>query len=182
MENSTGEANGGNDNNTGGEQAPLGMGVEAAAKRGRGRPPGAPNKNRPVSFGAQKENVSRRGPDVDSLESAKFIGTALVTLVELGESFVHGSCASRIEKKRGDKLAEFKALAEKFSLKETDKKLLSDSMEKIALRYELLTKFGPEVVLSVTLAQYSMRQLALIKFVNAVTKDLDQSMPEKTPV
>jgi hypothetical protein len=179
MENSTGEANGGNGTNNGGESAPIGLGVETA-KRGRGRPPGSGNKNRPLNFGGEKENISRRAPDVDSLESAKFIGTALVTLVELGESFVHGSCSARIEKQRAEKLAEFLKLAEKFSLKETDKKLIADSMEKIALRYELLSKFGPEVVLSITLAQYGMRQLALMKFVNAVTKELNQSQPEKT--
>jgi hypothetical protein len=180
MENSISETNGGSPSNSGSEQTPLGLGVETA-KRGRGRPPGSGNKNRPLNFGAEKENVSRRAPDVDAVESAKFIGTALVTLVELGESFVHGSCSGRMEKKRPEKLAEFLKLAEKFSLKETDKKLMADSMEKIAMRYDLLTKFGPEVVLSVTLAQYGMRQLALMKFVNAVTKELEQPATSATP-
>src|SRR4051812_32939183 len=161
MEEAITNTNGGNGSDSSSGGAPIGLGAEAV-KRGRGRPPGAGNKNRPVNFGAEKENVSRRGPDADAVESAKFIGTALVTLVELGESFVHGSCCARIEKKRSDKLAEFKALALKFSLGEADKKLIESSMEKVALRYDLLTKFGPEVVLCVTLAQYGMRQLALM--------------------
>lgn len=173
MENPTSETNGGELNNSADGGAPIALGAEPV-KRGRGRPPGSGNKNKPLSFGNKAEPVSRSAPSVDSLESAKFIGTALVTLVELGESYVHNSCAERIEKRRSDKLAEFKALAEKFSLKETERKLIADSMEKVALRYDVLSKFGPEVVLSVSLGQYAIRQLSLMKFVTNVTKDLDQ--------
>ncbi len=181
MEETTANLEGGNNGAGASGEAPIGLGVEAV-KRGRGRPPGSTNKNRPADFGAKKENVSRRAPDLDAMESAKFIGTSLVTIVDLLDSFVQSSCLGRIEKKRPDKLEEFRIMAAKFSLGEGDKKLIAESGEKVALRYEVLSRFGPEVVLGVTLGQYAVRQLALLKFVNAVTtqKPITEPAPANT--
>ncbi len=133
----------------------------------RGRPPGS--KNSSSGKAVNSSSSSKASSDANSLESAKFIGLGFVTLIELAESFVHGSAAKKIEKKRPEKIDEFKELAAKMGLQEKDKEMMSDCMAKIAERHDWMTKFAPEVLLCVSLGQYGLRQAALMRFVNNVT-------------
>lgn len=137
----------------------------------RGRPLGSKNGQAGIDTGVPKERRSKNSPTPDALESAKFIGTGFVALIELAESFVHSSCVSKIQKKLPSKLHEFKEMADKICLQEKEKETMSACVEKIALKHDWLTRFGPEVVLGVMLSQYSLRQISLMRFVDNVTKE-----------
>lgn len=159
------EARNGNDQSGDNPTLPIGLG------RRTGRPPGSKNKNRPVDFGFEKEAPPKRDTSTEQMESAKFIGEALVQLVELGESFVHNSCTNKIDQKRPDKSAEFRKMVEGFKLKDKEREMMSSSATKIAVRHEWVTKFAPELVLGIVLSQFSLRQLSLMKFVNNICAD-----------
>lgn len=168
MEQTTPPLEAGNNGDNGSVETPIAIGL--TPRGARGRPPGSKNKNRAINLGGEEKPVSPRGPDPDAIESAKFIGAALVSLVELAETFVHNSCTAKMERKRPEKIGEFRQLAAKYQLQDKDKELISSSMEKIAARHDWMTRFAPEVVLCVSLGQYSMRQMALMRFVSAVTE------------
>lgn len=87
-----------------------------------------------------------------------------------------------MERKRPEKVGEFKQLAAKFQLQEKDKEMMSSSMEKIAGRHEWMTKFAPEVVLAICLGQYGMRQVSLMRFVAAVTAEKKQPETQSAPI
>lgn len=170
------EARNGNDQSGDNPTLPIGLGR-------RGRPPGSKNKNRPINLGGEKEAApSRPQSNEESIESAKFIGAALVSLVELAETVVHNSCEKRIEKKRPQKSAEFRQILEGYKLKDKEREMMADAATKIAVRHDWLTKFAPEVVLAVTLGQYSLRQLSLIKFVGNVTGENKTENVTPSPV
>lgn len=162
-------ASGENSGDQSGGQIPVGMVPKAPSKRGR--PPGSKNKNSPLDTGYTGESRATPSADVNTLEAAKFIGVGFVALVELAESFVHSSCASKIEKHLPHKLVEFKEMAGKLGLQEKDREVMADSMTKIAGKYNFLTAHAPEIVLAVIMAQYGLRQMSLIKFVDAMTKE-----------
>jgi hypothetical protein len=148
--------------------------INVPVKRGRGRPPGS-GKSQGPSVSAPKTYAAPRGvvnsaPDPEKIAEAKFIGTGFVALVELAESFVHGNCARRIEKKVPAKLDEFRELAEKIGLQPKEKQILEESVGRIAQKYDWLTAHGPEFVLICVMGQYALRQGTLLRFVNAVTK------------
>ncbi len=144
--------------------------ITGTAKRGRGRPPGSKGKGKPIDLGNEKETYSAPVSDSDSMESAEFIGEAFVGGLELVESFVHSSCAKKIGKVYPDKLAEFDEMASKSGLQPKDKELAKKCAAKIASKYDMLLKHAPEFVLGAFLVQYSLRQVALIRFVEKVTK------------
>lgn len=146
----------------------LPEGIVAAAKK-RGRPPGSKNSTE-INTGTTQKSKPETSQDVNSLESAKFIGTGAVALLELVESMIHSNCANKIEKKIPEKLLEFKQMAQELGLQKQDKELISNCVEKIAIRHELLIRYAPEVVLAIALGQYSLRQVSLIKFVENITK------------
>lgn len=175
------ESRNGNDQSGDSTALPLGA-MDGPPKRGRGRPPGSKSKNGPVDIGGKKESFPRNDPDPDALESAKFIGAAVVSLVELLESIVHGSCERKIEKKLPGKISEFRQELEKYKLTDKEREMLSNSSSKIAVRHEWLTKFAPEVVLSVTLGQYGLRQASLVKFVNGVTQGRSGENSQPAPL
>ncbi len=152
-------------------------------KRGRGRPPGS--KSTAPGVAASKNPAPARAsapPDAELLSQAKFIGTGMVALVELGESFVHGNAARRIEKHRPEKLEEFKDIAERLALQDKEKEIIETSVAKLAERYEWMTTHAPEFLLCVTVAQYGLRQLHLLKFVNEVTKARPKEAGSKNAV
>jgi hypothetical protein len=163
--------------NGGGNNDGLPPGIERAKSGGgsgmgkRGRPPGSKNRNTPLDTGATVAPKSAAAANINALESAAFIGKGFVALVELGETFVHNAAATKIEKKFPSKLAEFKEMAQSVSLTPKDAELMRECATAIALKHDILTRFGPEVVLAVTLAQYSMRQITLLRFVEKVTEE-----------
>lgn len=145
-------------------------------KRGRGRP----RKDGSAPATSQKSSSPARPAareDSDAINEAAFIGTGMVALVELAESFVHNNAARKIEKARPEKLAEFKDMANSLALQDKEKETISKTVGKIALRHEWATKYAPEFVLCVFLGQYGLRQMQLLKFVNNVTKDTGASDP-----
>lgn len=152
-------------------------GVEKA-RDGRGRKPlprdSAGNIIRPAGD-AEALPKMRSAPspksaaqDEDKKEQAKFLGLGFVSLVELVENFVHTNCATKIANKLPSKLEEFKEMAQKLGLQEEDKEIMSNSISRIAERHDWMTKFAPEVLLTVALGQYGVRQMALIRFTNNV--------------
>ena len=141
-----------------------GVVVDLPEKKKRGRPAGSKNK---------AQGNSNVGADSLANDSAKFLGLGFVQLVEIGEALVQGSCENKIAKNIPEKLEEFRELAKKLGLTEEDKKLIGGSVEKIALKYDALTKFAPEVVLVIGLSQFAARQALLVRFVNNVTKKPD---------
>ena len=160
----------GNGQNSGGSVPEI----TVPAKRGRGRPPGSGSKSAAPGISAPKIPSTPRAPvapDPDKLAEAKFIGTGFVSLVELAESFVHNNCAKRIEKRRPEKLGEFREIAEKLGLQPKEKDLIESSVAKIAEKYDWMTAHAPEFVLVVVMGQYALRQGSLIKFVNSTTKE-----------
>ncbi len=140
------------------------------APRKRGRPPGSKNSGTPINTGVTAKSRVKVDPSPDTLEAAKFIGVGFVSLLELFESFVHSNGAKKIEKKMPDKLAEFRMMCEEVGLQAKEKDLIQDTVQRIAARYEFMTKYAPELVLGVTLAQYGVRQMSLMSFVDKVTK------------
>lgn len=160
------------------------VGEIAIPKRGRGRPPGSKSASAP-GVAASKNPAPPRAatpPDVELLAQAKFIGTGMVSLVELAESFVHGNAARRIEKLRPEKLEEFKQIADQLALQDKEKEIIETSVAKLAERYEWMTTHAPEFLLCVTLGQYGLRQMHLLKFVNAVTRQNPQQDASKNSV
>lgn len=153
-------------------------------KRGRGRPPGSKSATAPGVAASKNPAPSRppAAPDVELLAQAKFIGTGMVSLVELAESFVHGNASRRIEKHRPEKLEEFKTLADQFALQPKEKEIIESSVAKLAERYEWMTTHAPEFLLCVTLGQYGLRQMHLLKFVNAVTAQKPKQDASKNAV
>lgn len=141
-------------------------------KRGRGRPPN-PNKGAGSSVNTTPKSKPRAsGNEIgNSVESAQFVAKGFVGLIELVESFIHANCAAKIEKKFPEKLTEFKEMAKSVALSPKDSELMEKSAEKIAMKYDVLSKYGPEVVLSVVMLQYGARQLHLMKFVEGVVKE-----------
>ena len=158
----------------GGSNIPL---VTGETKRGRGRPPGSKTKNKPVDLGIEKEVYSPKPESGDNLESSQFIGEAFVSGLELVESFVHSNCAKKIGKVYPEKLGEFRDMAEKSGLQPKDKELAQKCAAKIASKYDVLLKHAPEFVLGAFLVQYSLRQVALIRFVENVTKNARPVQP-----
>lgn len=142
-------------------------------KRGRGRPKKDGSAS-PVDTKPRKSSSPVGGENASALESAQFIAKGFVGLVELVESFVHSNCARKIEKKYPGRLGEFKEMAARVALQPKDADLMEKSAEKIALKYDVLSKYGPEVVLSVVMLQYGARQMHLIKFVDNVTKETEE--------
>jgi hypothetical protein len=138
----------------------------------RGRPKGSKNSNRNIEIPGKAQSNTVTIPNAQQIESAKFLGMGLVSLVELAETFVHGSCEKKIAKAYPDKLSEFREMAAKLALQPKDAEILQSSMQQIALQHSWLTNYAPEVMLSITLTQYSLRQLHLVKFVNNVVKDI----------
>lgn len=136
--------------------------------RKRGRPPGSKNRNRSMEIPGDASRNSARVSNPADIEAAKLLGAGLVSLVELAETFVHSGCETKIAKHRPEKLDEFKELAARLGLQTKDGEIISSSMQQIALRHEWMTKWAPEVMLSLTLSQYSLRQLHLMRFVNNV--------------
>jgi len=159
-----------------GGQTPVGI-IPKTSTGKRGRPPGSKNGVKTIDTGGSEKPVAASVPPVDALESAKFIGVGVVALLELGESFIHSNCANKIEKRLPSKLAEFKEMAGKMQMQEKEKELIAQCSEKIAVRHELLTKYAPEAVLIVTLAQYGLRQASLMRFVDNVTKQKPVDKP-----
>lgn len=136
----------------------------------RGRPPGGKNRQNVDTGAARVESGNNSSANNNSLETAKFVGAGAVALLELVESFVHSGAAKKIERRMPSKLEEFKDMAKSLGLKDAEKELLSTCAEKIAVRYDVLTKYGIEAVALVTLAQYSIRQMSLLRFVENITK------------
>lgn len=177
------QASGGESSNgSSGTETPGFIRSGGAGLAKRGRPPGSTNRKN-LETGSSEKTRATASASPDSLESAKFIGVGVVALIELGESFVHSSCARKIEKRFPAKLEEFKSMALALGLQEKDKELISDCATKIAQKHELLTKYAPEVVLGVTLAQYALRQATLMRFVDNVTKVklVPEVKPNETP-
>lgn len=155
----------------------------ADSPKRKGRPLGSRNRNTPLDTGGGAENRVGNSPNPDTLENAKFLGAGFVALVELAESFVHSSCAVKVEKRLPSKLAEFKQMAAQVGLQEKDKEVMANCVEKISAKHNWLTRFGPEVVLGVVMAQYGLRQVSLMRFVENVTAPKRASGPvEVAPV
>ncbi len=149
--------------------------------RKRGRPPGSKNQGTPISTGVPTKSRTPSAPNLDQMEQAKFIGVGFVALVELVESMVHSNCSKKIEKKLPEKLMEFRRMCEEYGLKEKEKDLMQDAAQRIAVRHEIITKYAPELVLGVTLAQYSVRQMSLIKMVDNMTKEPEKILTTDKP-
>jgi hypothetical protein len=141
----------------------------------RGRKPGSKNTPKILDTGEARKNFTSDNTPNDSVESAEFVAKGLVSLVELMESFVHSHCANKIEKRLPEKLGEFKEMALAMGLQNKEKDLIEKCTAKIVVRHDWLTKYAPELVLAVTMGQYSLRQLSLIKFVENVTKPKPQN-------
>lgn len=153
------------------ESSGLPAGITPKAGTGkRGRPPGTKNKPASIETGARVESRAGGSEAGNSLETAKFVGAGAVALLELVETFVHANGAKKIERRMPSKLEEFKKMAQELGLQEQEKVLLASCAEKIASRYDLLTKYGIEAVALITLAQYSVRQMSLMRFVENITK------------
>ncbi len=145
----------------------------------RGRPPGS--KTKPISIG--QENTRKPDPETNAtmgqMESAKLIGTFSCALLELLESMVHNNCAKKIEKKMPEKLAEFKQLVSELQLQPKEKDIISETVAGIAVRYDFATKYARELVLGVTLGQYAIRQGALLRFTENITKSKTEIVVQK---
>lgn len=144
---------------------------ENTTKRGRGRPPGSKNKNRSVDTSSFLKSNNKDDKKPDNSAQAKFLAVGFVALVELGESLVHSNCERKIERKFPSKLEEFKSLAKQHALNDKEKEILENSVSSIAERHDWMTKYAPELLLGVTLSQYAVRQLSLMRFVNNVTRE-----------
>lgn len=162
-----------------GGESSAGIRIETGKKRGR--PPGSKNSGTPIITGASAKSRAVSAPSVDQVEAAKFIGLGFVSLLELFESFVHSNGAKKVEKKMPDKLAEFRMMCEEVGLQAKEKDLIQDTVTRIAARYEFMTKYAPELVLGVTLAQYGVRQMSLMSFVERVTKETKEIKIEDKP-
>ena len=159
-----------------GVTTPVIPGLKPKKKRNPFGGAGVAKENR---YGLSAPDNPKSTEDFNTLEQAKFLGEGFVALVELVESFVQNNCENKIRRKRPDKVQEFLETAKRFGLQEQDKKLISSSVEKIAGKYEFLTKFAPEFVLGVTLSQYGARQIALVRFVDLATKGPNPIITEK---
>lgn len=164
----------------------------APAPARRGRPPGVKNGEgktskakhkaavKSVDLGNRQSRADSPSAENNSPEMAKFLGKGFVTLIELLEGIVHSRCAKAIEAKYPQKIEEFRAMAEELGLQPSDREMYETSISRIAMRHDWMTKYAPEIVLGVGLAQYSARQLALVRFVNSVTAQPVKT--ETTPV
>lgn len=166
-----------------GQDSNSGPGITISeTPRKRGRPPGSKNSGTPIDTGHTTKSRVKVDPTPDTLEAAKFIGVGFVSLLELFESFVHSNGAKKIEKKMPDKLAEFRMMCEEVGLQAKEKDLIQDTVQRIAARYEFMTKYAPELVLGVTLAQYGVRQMSLLSFVDKMTKEVKEVKLETVAV
>ena len=158
---------------------PLVTGIPSPPKNKGGRPPGSKTKNRTaplsINVGAKTESVPARLPDVDKVNSAKFIGDAAVSVLELGESIILGACERKIQKRFPSKLTEYRELSTKLALQEKDKEVISSTTQIIAMKSDWLIRNAPAVVLGAFLSQYALRMLSLTRFVNSVTAPAAQS-------
>lgn len=111
-------------------------------------------------------------------ENARFLATGFVGLVELAETAVLSSCVGKIERKFPSKLDEFKELAKGYQLGQKDREIIANCTQRIIAKHDMLTRFGPEILLGVVLSQYTLRQLALVRFVNNVTATPAQPKPQ----
>lgn len=150
---------------------------DGTPKGKRGRPPGSKNRDTPLDTGSTNETRSVSSKGVNAAESAAFIGKGFVALVELGETFIHTAAINKIERKYPSKLGEFKEMAKSIALTSKDAELMQECATAIAAKYDVLTRFGPEVVLAVTMTQYGMRQMSLLRFAENVTKEKKQETP-----
>lgn len=162
-----------------GGETSNGLRIETGKKRGR--PPGSKNSGTPLVTGTSTKSRVISPPSIDQIEAAKFIGLGFVSLLELFESFVHSNGAKKVEKKMPDKLAEFRMMCEEVRLQAKEKDLIQDTITRIAARYEFMTKYAPELVLGVTLAQYGVRQMSLMSFAERVTKETKEIKVEEKP-
>lgn len=157
-----------------------GIVIENGPKK-RGRPPGSKNSGTPINTGTTTKSRTNSAPNLDQIEAAKFIGLGFVSLLELFESFVHSNGAKKIEKKMPEKMAEFRTMCEEVGLQAKEKDLIQDTVTRIAARYEFMTKYAPELVLGVTLAQYGVRQMSLLSFVERMTKETKEVKVSEVP-
>lgn len=145
-----------------------------AVKRKRGRPPGSGNKTKPSIESAKSES---RGADTSTIDS-RFLGDTAVCLLEIVDEVSARVLRNKIQKAAPDKLEAFVQLQAEVGLNDKDKKLVNLSVEAIARKYTLLSKFGPEVLLFASLSQYGLRQARLHQFVAQIAAERSK---EKKP-
>jgi hypothetical protein len=152
----------------------------SAVKRKRGRPPGSGNKTKSSIDTPKSES---RSADTSTIDS-RFLGDTAVCLLEIVDEVSAKVLRSKIQKAAPDKLEAFIELQSEVGLNEKDKKLVGMSVEAIARKYTLLSKFGPEVLLFAAVSQYGLRQERLHQFVAQIAADRakeKKSEPAKEP-
>jgi hypothetical protein len=133
--------------------------------------------NKPLGVAVAAKSRASNEPTGDQIISAQFLGKGSVSLLELVESVVSNNCATKIQKAYPEKLNEFQKVVADTSLQPKEKELIGQCVEKIAIRYAWATAHAPEIVLSIVLAEYGARQIALLRFTNSVIATRNERTP-----
>lgn len=143
------------------------------------RGPGRPRKDgQPAGSGnAPKSSSPRPLPQVDSAD-AEFLADAVITIWECGDELLHTQLLRRIREAMPDKVDDFIKLQNQVRLGGRDKDLARKALLRLAQKYQFLARFAPEILLLGLFAQYSVRQLRLVRAVELMVEEA-KSRPQK---
>lgn len=171
-------ANGVPDAASSGERVDL-----SSVKKRIGRPPG-PN------YPTDPRKKSHHGPNeakkpvatgtADPSVDAAFLSEAIVLLFETGDEIIARTLALKIESVAPDQSGAFMALRQTVGLNDKDKTMLRAVCLAIIKKYNILARFGPEILLLVWMVQYGYRQMKLAQFVNDLAEE--RKKIKKVPV
>lgn len=148
-------------------------------KRGRGRPPGTPNRPKDNS---PKVAPARRDSENTTFLDPAAVGDLLVSISEIGDDLAVIVILNRARQKLPENnFLRFREEMARIRLGDKDKNLIKISGIALAKKYPFLQKWGPELVLILVGVQYSARMGNALRTINALP-DLEKSAPVVSPV
>lgn len=144
----------------------------------RGRPPGSKNAKAVQRIEPSNGSVSKNSGDDARKNCQGFVETALF-IFQSGDDFVKRTFVDRIERYTGDKAKaeQFRAEMLKDSLTARDLERLRDILTRLALKYSILQKIGPEVEILVFVVQYGVKLTHLSRAIERLKPVAGQPKP-----
>lgn len=147
------------------DRKPEPAAIDIPTPKKRGRPKGSGKKGgegnpSPVA------QTSNSGPGVARADPSYFVTTAIM-LFELGDDYMRSRLLAKLARYMPEKKEEFIGILDKQAFNEKDREMLTHTLTALALKYDILSKFGPEVGIVIFLGQYSFRMSSLFALVES---------------
>lgn len=150
------------------DRKPDPVAIDIPAPKKRGRPKGSSKKGSDANPSPVAQ--TSLGNSSPSRADPSYFVTTAIMLFELGDDYMRSRLMAKLTRYMPEKKTEFSGILDKQAFNEKDREMLTHTLTALALKYDILSKFGPEVGLVIFLGQYSFRMSSLFALVESFKK------------